>query len=100
MQFTILIPIIIKGASAPLARADLDILVWGGGVAHAVADQKDTKIQTPLGVSGGMTPQKIFDIFHALRQLLVRSEADIMPQLVPEILGDKLNLNCIWCLCH
>ena len=33
---------------------------------------------------------------HALRQLLVRSEANILPQIVPEIWGDKLNLNGIW----
>ena len=28
----------------------------------------------------------------------MRSEANILPQIVPEILGDKLNLNGIWCL--
>ena len=28
----------------------------------------------------------------------MQSEANILPQIVPEILGDKLNLNGIWCL--
>ena len=27
----------------------------------------------------------------------MRSEANILAQIVPEILGDKLNLNGIWC---
>ena len=45
----------------------------------------------------GHAPKKIFDI-HVLRQLLVRSEANILPQIVPEILEDKLNLNGVWCL--
>ena len=34
-----------------------------------------------------MTPQEIFYIIHALRQLLVRSEANILPLIAPEILG-------------
>ena len=48
---------------------DLDVLVWGGGGGGDLhsgrsRNQKDSdKIQTPLGGSGGMCPQEIFDIF-------------------------------------
>ena len=73
----------------------------GGGGLHSGRSRKIlTKILTPLGGSGGMPPpQEIFDIFMlCLRQLLVRSEANILPQIAPEILGDRLNLNGIWCL--
>ena len=77
-------------------RADLDISVWGGVAQWQI--QKNTKIRTPLGGVWGHAPPEKFCHIHALRQLLVRYEANILPQIVPEILGNKLNLNGIWCL--
>ena len=57
--------------------------------------QKDTIIRTPLGGTGGMPPPEKCLHIHALRQLLVRSEANVLPQIVPENLEDKLNSNGI-----
>ena len=65
------------------SRADLDILVWGG---CTVGDPERYKNPNTSRGVWGHAPQKIFDI-HALRQLLVQSEANILPQIVPEIWG-------------
>ena len=58
--------------------ADPDILVWGG-CTMACRSRNLMKIQAPLEGSGGMPPQESFNIYiRALRQLLVRSEANCL----------------------
>ena len=48
-------------------RADLDILIWGGGGLYNGKSRNLMKIQAPLGGSGGMPPPPPppgnFDIF-------------------------------------